>query len=70
MPGAFTPFMGGMFGAGAMSTGSSGYYRSGTDWQDPQKDTQMVDMLQKNQQMEDMFQKLEMVEQYLKYGKI
>ena len=37
MPGAFTPFMGGMFGAGAMSTGSSGYYRSGTDWQDPVK---------------------------------
>ena len=37
LPGAFTPFMGGMFGAGAMSTGSSGYYRSGTDWQDPVK---------------------------------
>ena len=37
MPGTFTPFMGGMFGAGAMSTGSSGYYRSGTDWQDPVK---------------------------------
>ena len=37
LPGAFTPFMGGMFGAGAMSTGSTGYYRSGTDWQDPVK---------------------------------
>ena len=37
LPGAFTPFMGGMFGAGAMRTGSSGYYRSGTDWQDPVK---------------------------------